>query len=163
MQQNKANKFNEELGSIIKNTENVKTKIEEVMELFTFKKQLSVFDTLKKHGHEVSKLLGILVLLPFYGVDNIYNMIKSGITFENKDAYYDVKNNENIDWRMLLVLFAKRFGSLIQKRNTLKKIGITALIGDDSPFYKAGKMMENISMVHDHVTNNFILEGFTKS
>ena len=157
MQQNKANKFNEELGSIIENTENVKTKIEEVMELFTFKKQLSVFDTLKKHGHEVSKLLGILVLLPFYGVDNIYNMIKSGITFENKDAYYNVKNNENIDWRMLLVLFAKRFGSLINKRDTLKKIGITALIGDDSPFHKSGKMMENISMVHDHVTDNFIL------
>ncbi|OQX98501.1 MAG: hypothetical protein B6I20_10965, partial [Bacteroidetes bacterium 4572_117] len=58
---------------------------------------------------------------------------------------------------MFLALFAKRFGSLINKRDTLKKHGITALIGNDSPFHKAGKMMENISMVHGHVTNNFIL------
>ncbi len=157
MQQNKANKFNTELGSIIKNTENIKTKIEEVMDLFTFQKQFSIFDTLKKHGHEVSKLIGMLVLLPFYGVGNIYNMVKSGIALENKDAYYDVKNNEHIDWRMLLVLFAKRFRVLINKRDTLKISGITALIGDDSPMGKAGKQMENISMVHDHVTNNFIL------
>lgn len=159
MQQNKTNKFNGELGSIIKNTADVKSKIEEVMELFTLKKQLAVFNPLKSRGHEVSKLLGILVLLPFYGVGNIYNMIKANIAPENKDAYYTIKNNEHIDWRKLLVLFAKRFGFLINRRNTMKKTGITALIGDDSPLQKTGKKTENISMVHDHVTNTFIL-GF---
>lgn len=159
MQPNKATKFNGELGSIIENTDGVKSKIEEVMELFTLRKQFSVFNQLKSQGHEVSKLLSILVLLPFYGIDNIYNMIRANIISENKDAYYTVKNNEHIDWRKLLVLFAKRFRFLINSRQTMKKGGITALIGDDSPLHKTGKKTENASMVHDHVTNKFIL-GF---
>jgi len=159
MQQHKANKFNGELGSIIKNPTEVKSKIQEVMELFTLKKQFSIFNPLKSRGHEVSKLLGILVLLPFYGIGNIYNMAKANIASENKDAYYTIKNNEHIDWRKLLVLFAKRFRFLINRRDTMKKSGITALIGDDSPLHKTGKKTENISTVHDHVTNTFIL-GF---
>ena len=159
MQQNKAIKFNGELGSIIENKDEVKSKIEKVMELFTLKKHFAVFNPLKRQGHEVSKLLSILVLLPFYGIDNIYNMIKANISPENKDAYYTVKNDEHIDWRKLLALFAKRFRFLINQRDTMKKDGITALIGDDSPLHKTGKKIENVSMVHDHVTNKFIL-GF---
>ncbi len=159
MQQNKDNKFNGELGSLVKDSADVKSKIEEVMDLFTIRKQLSVFNTLKSHGHEVSKLLSILVLLPFYGIGNIYNMVQANIAPENKDAYYTIKNNEHIDWRKLLVLFAKRFCYLTNRRGTMKKTGITALIGDDSPLHKTGKKTENISMVHDHVTNTFIL-GF---
>ena len=159
MQQNKATKFNGELGSIIENTDEVKSKIEKVMELFTLKKHFAIFNPLKSRGHEVSKLLSILVLFPFYGIDNIYNMIKANISPENKDAYYTVKNDEHIDWRKLLVLFAKRFRFLINQRDTMKKDGITALIGDDSPLHKTGKKIENVSMVHDHVTNKFIL-GF---
>jgi len=159
MQQNKDNKFNGELGSLIENAADVKSKIEDVMDLFTIKKQFSVFNSLKKQGHEVSNLLSILVLLPFYGIGNIYNMVKVTLVPENKDAYYAIKNNEHIDWRKLLILFAKRFYFLINQRDTMKKAGVTALIGDDSPLHKTGKKTENISMVHDHVTNTFIL-GF---
>lgn len=159
MQQNKDTKFNGELGSIIENKDEVKSKIEKVMGLFTIRKQFAVFNHLKGHGHEVSKLLSILALLPFYGIGNIYNMVKANISPENKDAYYTVKNNEYIDWRKLLLLFAKRFRFLVNQRDTMKKDGITALIGDDSPLHKTGKKTENVSMVHDHVTNKFIL-GF---
>lgn len=159
MQQNKAKKFNGELESILKNDTEVQSKLEKVVDLFIIKKQLSVFDDLKKRGHEVSKLLYCLVLLPFYCIDNIFSLVKLEHVKENKDAYYTIKNNERIDWRKLLILFAKRFRFIVQSRKTMQKQGITAIIGDDSSLPKTGKKMENISMVHDHVTNTFIL-GF---
>lgn len=159
MQPNKANKFNEELGSIIENKDGLQSKLESVMSLFELKKHLSVFNALKDKGHEVSTLLCFLVLLPFYGIDNIYNMVKSGLHVANKDAFYVVKTDSRIDWRKLLLLYAKRFLFLTNSRKTMQKDGITALIGDDSTFNKTGKKMENISMVHDHVTNTFVL-GF---
>ena len=158
MQQNKTTKFNGELGSILSDKQ-VQSKLEDVMDLFKFKPNLAVFNKLKTQGHEVSRLLSFLVLLPFYGVGNIYNLVKSGISPENKDAYYSIKNDERIDWRKLLVLFGKRFLFLINSRDSMQKSGITALVADDSPLHKTGKKMENISMVHDHVTNTFIL-GF---
>lgn len=158
MQQNKANKFNGELGSILSNKQ-VQSKLEDVMGLFKFRSNLAVFNKLKTQGHEVSKLLSFLVLLPFYGVGNIYNLVKSGICPENKDAYYSIKNDERIDWRSLLILFAKRFMFLVNSRDSMQKDGIKALIADDSPLHKTGKKMEKISRVHDHVTNTFIL-GF---
>ena len=37
-----------------------------------------------------------------------------------KDVYYDVKNNELIDWRTLLLLHAKRFRFLmLQNQSTI--------------------------------------------
>lgn len=159
MQQNKANKFKGELGSILKNKEEAQSKIESVMELFTIKKQLKIFDTYKQKGHQVSTLLTMLLLLPFYGASNIFGLKRLGIGKANKDAYYTVKNDERIDWRALLFLMSKQFLKLIDSRASLKKQGITALIGDDSLMGKTGKKMENVSMVHDHVTNTFVL-GF---
>lgn len=159
MQQNKANKFNQELGSILENQQEAQSKLESVMKLFELKKHLSVFDVLKAKGHEVSTLFRFLILLAFYGIDNIYNMAKSGLCEENKDAFYAVKTDARIDWRKLLLLCAKRFLFLANSRTTMQKEGITALIGDDSTFRKTGKKMENISRVHDHVTNTFVL-GF---
>lgn len=158
MQQNKTNKFNGELGSILSDKQ-VHSKLEDVMGLFKFSSNLAALNTLKTQGYEVSRLLSFLVLLPFYGVVNIYNLVKSGISPANKDAYYSIKNDERIDWRSLLTLFAKRFRFLINSRVSMQKDGITALIADDSPLHKTGKKMENISMVHDHVSNTFIL-GF---
>lgn len=159
MQPNKANKFNEELGSILENPQKVQSKLESVMGLFGQKKHLSVFNVLKEKGHEVSTLLNFLFLLPFYGIDNIYNMVKSGFCKMNKDSFYAVKTDSRIDWRKLLLLYVKRFLFLTNSRETMKPSGITALIGDDSTFGKTGIKMENISRVHDHVTNTFIL-GF---
>jgi hypothetical protein len=159
MQHNKTNKFKGELGSILTDMQGVQSKLEEVMGLFTLKSSLSIFNTLKTQGHEVSKLLSLLVLLPFYGAGNIYAMVKSGLSSENKDAYYSIKNDDRIDWRKLLSLLAKRFRFLVNSRETLRKDGVTALIADDSSLHKTGKKMENISMVHDHVTKKFIL-GF---
>jgi hypothetical protein len=82
----------------------------------------------------------------------------SRLDFEGKkQAYYDAKNNENIDWRKLLMLHAKRFIYLVNNNINLKSVNKTALIFDDSLLEKTGKKIEKVSMVHDHVSGRFIL------
>lgn len=163
MQQNKDKKFNKELKTFLKDNETPEDKLSEMTKLFQVKKSLSLFNEYKSKGYELSQLLTFLLLMPFYGAENIYVWVKSGIAPSNasscKDAYYVSKNDERINWRLLLLIFAKRFRTLVNKRETLKKEGITAIIGDDTPIQKTGKKMENISLIHDHVTGNFIF-GF---
>jgi hypothetical protein len=159
MQQNKTTKYNGDLGGILKDGQEVQSKLEKVMDLFFLKKQLSIFDDLKEKGHHISTLVYGLIIQPFYGFGNIYNMVKANFAKENKDSYYAAKNNEQIDWRMFLMLFAKKFSRLVNSRDTMKINGTTAIIGDDSTLRKTGKKIERVSMVHDHVTNTFVL-GF---
>ncbi len=158
MQQNKNTKFKGELTTILNEESGIESKLESVMSLFAIKKQLSAFDSLKTRGHNLSDLLCCLILMSFQGVSNVFKLTiqKPDI---NKDAYYSAKNNEHIDWRQLLILMALHFRWLISNRSSLQKEGITALIADDSPLKKTGKKMEKVSMIHDHVTNTFIL-GF---
>ncbi len=158
MQQNKNTKFKGELTTIINEESGIESKLESVMSLFAIKKQLSAFDSLKNRGHNLSDLLCCLILMSLQGVSNVFKLTiqKQGV---NKDAYYSAKNNEYINWHQLLILTAHHFRWLISNRPSLQKEGITALIADDSPLKKTGKKMEKVSMIHDHVTNTYIL-GF---
>ena len=93
-------------------------------------------------------------------------LFKSGLNKADagkKDAYYDVKNNPSINWRLLLLLMAKRFKFLVQRSNEeLQEIRkgdqqISAMIFDDSLLPKTGKLSENVGYIHDHVKNIHIL------
>jgi len=159
MQQNKNSKFKGELATILNEDGEVESKLESVMSLFAIKKHLSIFNPLKAKGFMVSDLLCCLILMPFQGARNIFKLSQLKVTDIKKDAFYTAKNNEYIDWRQLLFLMAHCFRTLINSRSSLQKSGVTALIADDSPIRKTGKKMEKVSMIHDHVTNTFIL-GF---
>jgi IS4 transposase len=67
------------------------------------------------------------------------------------------KNDENINWRTLLLLHAKRFMYLTTKNIHLRGGGVTAFIFDDSLLEKTGKKTERVSVVNDHVSKRFIL------
>jgi hypothetical protein len=74
----------------------------------------------------------------------------------SKNPYYDLLGNENINWRLILYLFAKRYLSLSGKITDYRG-KVKALIFDDSSTEKSGKKIEGVSRVHDHVTGRFIL------
>lgn len=163
MQQNKITKNISELSSIISNTEKLTSSLADVIDKFNLKKHLSMFDMLKSKGLAASSLMNILIFLPFYGVASIYALYKSGVKTKEfqgeKDAYYNIKNNENINWRMLLMLHVKRFTYLVNHNINLQNTGTTAIIFDDTLLEKTGKKIEKASMVNDHVSGRFIL-GF---
>ena len=160
MQQNKSTNNFSEIEVFAKDTDKLTSSLSEVMGKFNLKSNLEAFDGLKSKGLAISSLVSILVILPFYGLTSVYAFIKSGIKESDiqgkKDAYYEAKNNEFIDWRTLLLLHAKRFRYLMfQNQSTIIK-GIRAMIFDDTPIEKTGKKMEKLSSTHDHVSNRFI-------
>ena len=127
----------------------------EFIDKFKLKKYLTIFDGLKSKGLAISSIVSILIILPFYGLSSVYAFIKCGIKESEiqgkKDVYYDVKNNEFINWRSLILLHAKSFQYLmLQNQSTIIK-GIRAIIFDDTPIEKTGKKIEKLSNMFDHV------------
>jgi len=163
MQQSKITKNFSELRPIISNSEKMTSSLADMMKAFNLKKNLSIFNFLKSKGVAVSSALNILIILPFYSVASIYSLFSSGLKTKDlqgqKDVYYDIKNNENINWRLLLILHAKRFRYLIFRNISLQNNGTTALIFDDTLLEKTGKKIERVGIVNDHVSGRFIL-GF---
>jgi hypothetical protein len=160
VQRNKSITNFSEIGVFAKDSETLTGTLSEVIGKFKLKSHLSTFDSLKSKGLAISSIISILTLLPFYGVSSVYAFIKNGIKESDisgkKDVYYDVKNNEFIDWRTLLLLHAKRFRYLmLQNQSTIIK-GIQAIIFDDTPIEKTGKKTEKLSGMFDHVSGGYI-------
>ena len=76
----------------------------------------------------------------------------------SKNPYYELLGNENIFWRSILYLFAKRYLSLSSGVNDTSG-NIRALIFDDTVIDKRGNKIEGISRLHDHVTGRFIFDS----
>jgi hypothetical protein len=163
MQQNKVTNNNSELQILAYDSEKLTSSLTEGMKKFNVKKHTQIFDFLKCKGIAVSSLLNILIILPFYGIANVCQLMRCGIQKQDiegkKTSFYDVKNNEFIDWRKLLMLHVKRFIYLINNNINLKSLKITALVFDDTLIEKTGKKIEKVSIVNDHVSGKFIF-GF---
>jgi len=161
MQPNKSTKRNSELEHHFSNSEKLTSSLTDVMNKFQVKKNAQIFDVLKSKGIAVSSIFCMLMILPFYGYANICQLMKYGLNklnFEGKKTtFYDCKNNEMIDWRMLLISHAKRFMYLINNNINLKSTKIKAFIFDDTNIEKTGRKIEKVGMIHDHVLQRFIL------
>lgn len=160
MQQHKStNKFSE-IEVFAKDSETLSSTLSEVMAKFKLKSHLAPFDGLKSKGVAISSIVSILTILPFYGLSSIYAFIKSGIKESDiegkKDVYYDVKNNEFIDWRRLLMLHAKRLQYLLSRNQSTVIQGIRALIFDDTFLEKTGIKSEKVSRTFDHVSGRWM-------
>jgi hypothetical protein len=155
-----------DLEIVASNPEKLTSSLTYAMDKFNVKGNFHLFDFVKSKGLAVSSLLSILLILPFYSIANIYSLMKCGLygtDFQGKkDAYYDVKNNEFINWRKLLLLHAKRFMYLVRNNVHLSSDGVTAIIFDDTLMEKTGKKIEKVSVVNDHANkagNRYVL-GF---
>ncbi len=161
MQQDKFTNKPKELEMIISDSVKTSDALTDVMEQFNIKKVVETFNNIKRNGILVSKILTIMLIMPFFKVASIRAMFKSGIGTKEiegkKDVYYDIKNNEKVNWRSLLLLIAIRFNYLIKQREELNTKGVKAIIFDDTPVEKTSKKTENVSLLHDHVTGRFIL------
>ena len=119
------------------------------------------FNNIKRSGVDVSDILMLLVLMPFYQLKSIPVLAKSdlrknsGIDCGNS-VFYDMKNNSQINWRSLLYLVALRFRNLSGELTAEIVNNVKAFIFDDSPIPKSGIKTEQVSRIHDHVSGDFI-------
>ncbi len=160
MQQDKDNKKISELKKIFSDSEKMTSALTDMIAIFKVPKYFKAYNFLKSKGIAVSSLLGVLLILPFYGACSVLSLFKSGINkkFEGKkDVYYDIKNSEKINWRIILIMMAKRFKYLIKNNIDEDKNGTTAFIFDDTLIKKTGIKTERVSYVNDHVSGTFVL------
>ena len=161
MRRNKKVKEISELDVFNNSSEKLVSSLILAMNMFNLKRAATIFDFIKSKGFAISSLISILVILPFLGFATVNALTKAGIkvlgVISSKDPMYDIKNNELIEWRKLLMLYVKRFLYLINHNVYLKKDKKTALIIDDTVIRKTGKKIEFVSVVHDHTTDVHVL------
>jgi len=123
------------------------------------KKILSGHKHLKAKGYSFEVVFVILLSMVLVGENTIHSLLKSQwgkFIDAHKDVFYRLKNNESINWRTILMSFAKGF-----KRVTCQNTGFekrpTCLIFDDTLIEKTGIKTEGISRVFDHVGQQYPL------
>ena len=131
------------------------------IELFDFTKASKIFMAIKKSGVPVWDIIKLLLILPFSNVKSIhslYNTKMAPVAKGKKDTYYRLLGNQKINWRNILLLFAKRYLKLEDKFSEPTD-GTKCLIFDDTEIAKTGKAIEGVSKIHSHVTQGFLF-GF---
>jgi hypothetical protein len=152
--------FLSELESVLCNDEKTNEGVLNFFSAFRIGRFLGSFNTFKNKGFEVSVLLLSLILFRLRG-ESIYRMQSRARNFlESIDdnTFYRLMNNQWMDWRKLLMGFAKQFvGHVKAKGDYLSEI--TCFILDDTDIEKTGKTIEFIGRVFNHVTKLYPL-GF---
>lgn len=161
MQHTKITKNSGEFQKFIDNDKKTGLCLEETLRFFDIQRIFGQFESIKQSGIRVTLIMTTLLVMLFYRSRNIHSYFSrqygKRMDIEgSKNPYYDLLGNENINWRLILYLFAKRYLSLSGRIKDYKG-KVKALIFDDSPAEKSGKKIEGVSRVHDHVTGRFIL------
>ncbi len=76
MQHHKFTTKNAELEIISSDSEKLTSSLPDVMKKFEVKKRTSIFDFIKYKGIAISSLINILLVLPFYEVANIWQLMR---------------------------------------------------------------------------------------
>ncbi|HED36699.1 MAG TPA: hypothetical protein ENI76_00390 [Ignavibacteria bacterium] len=159
MRHDKITKKVEQIEKVSDGDQKIVDSITEVIKKFNINSVFTRVDTIKRCGILISTIGMALTILPFIGHATVSSLFKSGlnkIDEGQKDAYYEMKNNPRINWRLLLLGLARRFIYLtgLDKEDTNS---IKALILDDTTLEKTGKHLENAGYVFDHVTGLHLL------
>ena len=157
MQQDKVTKKIEQIEKISGSEKEIAENIWSLMDKFGLKSIFKPFNEVKRNGSHVAVIGMTLILLPFLIKGSVNAYVKSNLykgEAGEKDAFYSLKNNSKLNWRLLLTRIARRFFTLLSAE---KIEGIRAMILDDTIFKKTGKNIERIGYIHDHTTNEFEL------
>lgn len=149
-----------ELESVLCNDDKTNEGILHFFSTFKITRLLAAFGSFKSKGFEVSVLLLSLLIFRLRS-ESIYRMqIRSRNFLEKIDdnTFYRLMNNPWMDWRKLLMGFAKQFVAQA-KSNGDNTPGITCFVLDDTDIEKTGKKFEFIGRIFNHVTKLYPL-GF---
>jgi predicted nucleic acid-binding Zn finger protein len=130
------------------------------LKCFSFSVLCKCLNPLKLRGYSFESIFSCLICLPFLGLKTVHSMTSSMLASHieaRKDAFYRLKNNPGICWRMILWLFAAKFIKLTDTGGESDSDVLRCLIFDDSTLPKTGKYIEKVSRVWDHVLNRCIL------
>ena len=157
MQQDKITKKIEQIEKVSKSEKEIAENIWSLMDKFGLKSLFKPFNKFKRSGALVTTIGMALIVLPFVAKQSVWSFVTNSFykgEAGQKDAFYSLKNNSNLNWRVLLWGIARRFIALLSSE---KNEGIQALILDDTTVMKTGKNIERSGYVHNHVSQRFVL------
>jgi len=108
----------------------------------------------KRSGTPVSSVVYLLMLWVWLKVDSVAMFSKDALlsfSAAKKDALYDLLNREDLDWRKLQRLTAKKV------LKTSKKNNRSAFVIDDTVKTRRGKTMPGVSSHFDHLTARCVM------
>ena len=91
--------------------------LEDTLKFFDIQRIFGQFESVKQSGIRVTLIMTTLLVMMFYRNRNIHSYFsrQNGRQMDrdgSKNPYYDLLGNENINWRSILYLFAKRYLNL---------------------------------------------------
>lgn len=129
-----------------------------ILGTFSGKPFLKDIFSVKLKGYSYANMLQMLVLMPFLGAKNVSNLFSAHCHVfytGQKDCLYDTLRNPAINWRLLLIRFAKRF--IKKTERFLSKGDDTFFIADDTDLEKSTPFFEGLGRVFNHVTGRHVL------
>ena len=108
----------------------------------------------KRSGTPVGDIVYLLMLWVWLKVDSVAMFSRDALlsfSAAKKDALYDLLNREDLDWRKLQLLTAKK----VLKSNSKNKL--SAFVIDDSVKIRRGKKMPGVSSHFDHLTARCVM------
>lgn len=167
MQQSKSIEKLSELAGVMKKGDSLGEPLKRLLKNFNLGAIGRLLKQSKGKGVCPKQIFMTLFLFPFFGIDNIRSWMQSGLNVDiagKKDVYYALINNPNIEWRKIVMHFAKGFITTVKKHTenqTGEEDAITpkCMIIDDTTIDKTGKKIEFIGKVFDHCLHKYLL-GF---
>lgn len=147
-----------ELEEVLCNIENTFMGLLCFIKQFRISKLFSLFDHVKMKGFKASMLLLALCIYRIKGksVWAIQKLGKNELLGADENTYYRFMNNQWVNWRKLLISFARQFNSIVSKSGEADKT-VKCFVIDDTDLNKTGSKFEFISRIFNHVTKKCIL------
>jgi hypothetical protein len=147
-----------ELESVLCNDEKTNQGILHFYSTFKVGRLLASFGLFKSKGFDVSTLLFSLLIFRLRGESICRMQIRSKNFLEKIDdnTFYRLMNNPWMNWRKLLIGFAKQFVAHV-KANGDNIRAVSCFVLDDTDIEKTGKTMEFISRIFNHVNKLYPL------
>jgi hypothetical protein len=149
-----------ELESILSDNDKTNTGVLHFISTFTTSRLLIAFNVFKNKGLSVSTLLTSLIIFRLRG-ESIPRMLARpllSLPAIDDNTFYRLLNNPRMDWRRLLMGFAKQFIAHTKEKGDSNS-GVTCFVLDDTDLPKTGKTIEFIGRIFSHVTRQYPL-GF---
>jgi hypothetical protein len=149
-----------ELESVLCNNEKTNEGVLHFFSAFKIRRLLGSFNAFKSKGFDVSVLLLSLLIFRLRGesICRMQNRPRNFLENIDDNTFYRLMNNQWMDWRKLLLGFAKQFAWQVKAKGDPVS-ETTCFVLDDTDIEKTGKTIEFIGRVFSHVTRLYPL-GF---
>jgi len=139
----------DELSNILTRKEKTDETILSFSKRFKIGKLLKPYEVIKKQGYSLMLILVAMILSRLGGL-SVYAAQKTGIVQMDDNTIYRLMNNSLVDWKSILLSFAKQFLTCVSAKGEKDEKAIKCFVVDDTDIEKSGKTIEGISKIYSH-------------